>query len=276
MTSMILLLVCLVFQLANGQQRWMPFQSSQQSQFQIPQQRQLGGCYDTAINCLENSYFCNQPYYENTMRQQCARTCNYCQNDNSNFDSNTCRDVNPECRVWASRGFCESLFYPEQVKRRYCALSCRYCRAQSSSQFPSNLPSQFPQDPFDRESSPFDRESRPFDRESRPFDRESRPFDHESRPFDRESRPFDRESRPDQSFDREPRPDLPFADEPTPRHQTPSKKSRKTTTPSTISSEEELVVSTTPEPIENDEKKSKHKEKSKKKSSKNDEEASEK
>jgi hypothetical protein len=44
--------------------------------------------------------------------------------------------------MWASRGFCDSLFYPEHVKRRYCALSCKYCRPQVEEE------EQIPERPF--------------------------------------------------------------------------------------------------------------------------------
>lgn len=130
-------------------------QPQSQQQFQMPQQQQqIGGCYDTAVNCLENSYFCTQPYYESTMRAQCARTCQFCRETiNQDFDSTVCKDVNPECRMWANRGFCDSLFYPEHVKRRYCALSCGYCRPQ-----PRIVDDQAPNQPFADEPTPKTRE----------------------------------------------------------------------------------------------------------------------
>lgn len=114
----------------------------------------MGSCYDTAVNCLENSYFCNQPYYENIMRQQCARTCQFCREASSDFDSATCRDVNPECRVWSQRGFCESLFYPEHVKQRYCALSCGYCRQQQQQQQQPPMEEPRPREPFADQPTP--------------------------------------------------------------------------------------------------------------------------
>lgn len=69
----------------------------QDRQFQMPYQPIGMSCIDTAINCQENALFCNQPYYETTMRSQCARTCRFCQESATlDFDSGRCRDVNSE------------------------------------------------------------------------------------------------------------------------------------------------------------------------------------
>ncbi|KAI6170726.1 hypothetical protein M3Y97_01122500 [Aphelenchoides bicaudatus] len=145
---MLFVFFVLVSILATDAQQWAMPVMPQTQQFQMPQQQQqMGGCYDTAINCLENSYFCTQPYYESTMRSQCARTCQFCREENNfDFSGNNCRDVNPECRIWAERGFCGSAFYPEHVKRRYCAFSCNYCRPQQSSQ--PTEEEQAPEQPF--------------------------------------------------------------------------------------------------------------------------------
>lgn len=60
--------------------------------------------------------------------------------------------------MWAIRGYCDSIFYPEQVMRRYCALSCGYCR-QRPRFLPDSMEEPVPRQPFADEPTPRSREN---------------------------------------------------------------------------------------------------------------------
>ncbi|KAI6213029.1 hypothetical protein M3Y94_00101200 [Aphelenchoides besseyi] len=85
-------------------------------------------CRDIATNCLQNSFYCNDVFYRSLMEKTCAKTCGYCIPDSENEnDTGRCLDQHPQCFYFVRNGFCESEFYPTEVKKRYCRLSCRLC-----------------------------------------------------------------------------------------------------------------------------------------------------
>ncbi|VDP35457.1 unnamed protein product [Heligmosomoides polygyrus] len=68
---------------------------------------------------------CNNTAYRHLMSENCAKTCNLCE-DVGCLDS-TARSALLNCPAWDRVGFCDSSYYTDEQKKSFCASTCKLC-----------------------------------------------------------------------------------------------------------------------------------------------------
>ncbi|EYC36991.1 hypothetical protein Y032_0838g2613 [Ancylostoma ceylanicum] len=74
---------------------------------------------DPTVNCAKLKPQCSDRRYDELMDKYCRKTCNRC--------ASSCADKSNQCSVWKNHGFCDSNFYPVDVKKEFCKKTCDLC-----------------------------------------------------------------------------------------------------------------------------------------------------
>ncbi|CAJ0603949.1 unnamed protein product [Cylicocyclus nassatus] len=114
-------------------------------------EEEIPGCKDVAKNC--DKTLCGMVEIADIMKEQCKKTCGYCDITNTTTPANTTTEkpiattqnglvptsaskesdttipcgAHQRCAIWNKNGFCNNTFYPYEYKRRFCGKDCGIC-----------------------------------------------------------------------------------------------------------------------------------------------------